>query len=88
MYNFTDQANCIGIDVNMFFTEEGSSTFPEENFLKRTCAACPVKTECLDYALHHAVLGWWGGTSELQRKRLRKQLNINPIPVIVERYTA
>ena len=88
MYNFTDQANCIGIDVNMFFTEEGSSTFPEENFLKRTCAACPVKIECLDYALHHSVLGWWGGTSEIQRRRLRKQFNINPIPVIVERYTA
>ena len=88
MYNFTDSANCIGIDVNMFFTEEGSGTFQEENFLKRTCAACLVKSECLDYALHHAVLGWWGGTSEIQRKRLRKQLNINPIPVIVERYTA
>jgi WhiB family redox-sensing transcriptional regulator len=88
VYNFTDQANCIGIDVNMFFTEDGSSTFQEENFLKRTCAACLVKSECLDYALHHAVLGWWGGTSEIQRKRLRKQLNINPIPVIVERYTA
>ena len=88
MYNFINQANCEGIDVNMFFTEEGSSTFPEENFLKRTCAACPAKTECLDYALKNAVLGWWGGTSEYQRKRLRKQLNIIPIPVIVERYTA
>lgn len=88
MYNFTDQANCIGIDVNMFFTEEGSGTFKEENLLKRTCDACLVKTECLDYALHHNVSGWWGGKSEWQRKRLRKQLNINPIPVIVERYTA
>ena len=85
MYNFSDQANCIGIDVDMFFTEEGSSTFQEENFLKRVCAACPVKSECLDYALNNAVLGWWGGTSEYQRKRLRKQLNITAIPVILER---
>ena len=88
MYNFTDQANCIGIDVNMFFTEGDSSTFQEENFLKRTCAACSVKSECLDYALNHSVQGWWGGTSEVQRKRLRKQLNIIPTPVIVERNTA
>lgn len=85
MYDFTTEANCIGIDVDMFFTEEGSSTFKEESFLKRTCAACPVKSECLDYALNHAVLGWWGGTSEGQRKRLRRQLNIIPEPVIVER---
>jgi WhiB family redox-sensing transcriptional regulator len=81
MYNFTDQANCIGIDVNMFFTQEGSSTFEEENFLKRTCNACPVKFECLDYALNHAVLGWWGGTSEAKRRRLRKQLKITAQPM-------
>lgn len=83
MYNFTDSANCVGIDVNMFFTEDGSSTFQEENFLKRTCAACPVKAECLDYALNHAVLGWWGGTSEYQRKQLRKKLNIVAEPLFL-----
>lgn len=85
MYQFTTEANCIGIDVDMFFTEEGSSTFQEENFLKRTCDGCTVKSECLDYALNHNVLGWWGGTSEGQRKRLRRQLNIIPEPIIVER---
>jgi WhiB family redox-sensing transcriptional regulator len=85
VYNFIIEANCIGIDVDMFFTEENSSTFKEENFLKRTCDACLVKSECLDYALNHAVLGWWGGTSEAQRKRLRRQLNIIPEPIIVER---
>jgi WhiB family redox-sensing transcriptional regulator len=84
MYQFTTEANCIGVDVDMFFTEEGSSTFPEENMLKRICGNCTVKAECLDYALRHTVLGWWGGTSEWQRKRLRKQLNIIPKPVLVE----
>ena len=83
MYNFTTEANCIGIDVNMFFTEDGSSTFIEENLLKRTCDACPVKSECLDYALNHAVLGWWGGTSEGQRKRLRQKLNITAEPLFL-----
>jgi hypothetical protein len=48
-------------------------------------ARMKVQRACLDYALNHSVLGWWGGTSELQRKRLRRQLNIIPIPVIVER---
>lgn len=84
MYNFSNQANCVGIDTEMFFTVEGSKTFAEENLLKQTCSNCVVKTECLDYALHHAVLGWWGGTSELQRKRLRRQLNITAEPVLIE----
>jgi WhiB family redox-sensing transcriptional regulator len=85
MYQFTTEANCIGIDVEMFFTEEGSATFKQENLLKRTCNACVVNSKCLEYALHHNVVGWWGGTSEGQRKRLRKQLNIIPKPIIVER---
>jgi predicted peroxiredoxin len=84
MYNFTTEANCVGIDVDMFFTVEGSRTFAEENLLKATCNNCTVKAACLDYALRHAVLGWWGGTSELQRKRLRKQLNITAVPVLIE----
>jgi len=67
----------------MFFTEDKSSTFGEENLLKRTCEACVVKSECLDYALNHAVLGWWGGTSELQRKRLRKKLSITAQPLFL-----
>jgi len=67
----------------MFFTEDGSSTFAEENLLKRTCEACPVKSKCLDYALNHAVLGWWGGTSEGQRKRLRQKLNITAEPLFL-----
>lgn len=85
MYTFTTEANCIGIDVNMFFTEEGSSTFMEESLLKRTCEPCTVKAQCLDYALHHNVQGWWGGTSETKRRVLRRELNIIAIPVIVER---
>lgn len=85
MYTFTTEANCIGIDVNMFFTEEDSSIYPEENLLERTCNSCVVKTQCLDYALHHNVQGWWGGTSEAKRRKLRQQLNIIAIPVIIER---
>lgn len=37
------------------------------------CAGCPVKTECLDFALdggdHHGV---FGGTSERERRSLRR----------------
>jgi WhiB family redox-sensing transcriptional regulator len=87
VYEFTDEANCIGIDVEMFFTPEGSNTFPNERLLKLTCSTCKVKSECLDYALNHAVMGWWAGTSEIKRKQMRRQLNIIPQPIIIERAT-
>jgi WhiB family transcriptional regulator, redox-sensing transcriptional regulator len=38
------------------------------------CAVCPVKDECLDFALRNPSLdGIWGGTSEEERRRIRRQ---------------
>lgn len=37
----------------------------------RICAACPVRTECLDFAIEHQEHGYWGGTSERERVRIR-----------------
>jgi hypothetical protein len=82
MYNFTTEANCIGVDTDMFFTGE-AKIYKEVGLLKQTCNNCVVKKECLDYALHHAVLGWWGGKSEKERIEMRRVLNIIPEPVLV-----
>src|SRR5258708_12783090 len=41
---------------------------------KAVCARCPVRRECLQYALAtHQVHGVWGGTSEEERQRLRSR---------------
>ena len=82
MYDFTIEANCNGLDTELFFTDE-SKVYSELPLLKRVCNNCVVKNECLDYALHHAVLGWWGGTSEKTRRELRQKLNITPEPVMI-----
>lgn len=40
---------------------------------KAICAGCPVRAECLDYALADVELrGTWGGTSPGERKALRR----------------
>lgn len=40
---------------------------------KRVCARCPVLEPCRQYALEHfPPFGVWGGTSVVERKRLRK----------------
>jgi WhiB family redox-sensing transcriptional regulator len=40
---------------------------------RRVCADCPVKTECLEYALANRIdHGVWGGTSERERRRILK----------------
>lgn len=83
MYSFTTEANCIGIDTEMFFVQEPSKVYQNIETLKNICNNCIVKQECLDYALHHNVLGWWGGTGEKTRNHIRKKLNIIPEPVLI-----
>jgi WhiB family transcriptional regulator, redox-sensing transcriptional regulator len=38
------------------------------------CRGCPVRTECLDYAIHRGEPGIWGGTTEGERRHLRREL--------------
>jgi WhiB family redox-sensing transcriptional regulator len=39
---------------------------------KAVCAACPVRIDCLGYALETGQdAGVWGGTSEKERREIR-----------------
>ena len=41
---------------------------------KEVCGQCPVHRDCLDYALEtNQDSGIWGGTSEEERRVLRRQ---------------
>jgi WhiB family redox-sensing transcriptional regulator len=60
-------ALCAQTDPDIFFPEKGGSTLSA----KQVCASCPVREECLDYALRmDERFGIWGGTSERQRRKL------------------
>ena len=61
------QAACRGHGPATFFPAPGES--PER--ARELCAGCPVRQECLDYALGDVTLdGWWAGTSSRQRAAL------------------
>ncbi|MFJ9810740.1 WhiB family transcriptional regulator [Streptomyces sp. NPDC101158] len=45
-----------------------------QNGAKALCSGCPVKAECLAYALDHRVEhGVWGGMTERERRALLKR---------------
>lgn len=73
--------NCRSVPSEAFFTIEGSSTYSDINMLRRICSNCEIKQQCLDYALKHEVMGYWGGTTEYERKGIRTKLNIIPQPL-------
>lgn len=60
-------ALCAETDPEAFFPEKGGST----REAKAICGDCPVRAECLDYALITLQrFGIWGGKSERERRRL------------------
>lgn len=78
---WTDTPSCAGTNTEMWFAEDSEPGYREASLLKRICAECPVKQQCLEYSLHHSVQGYWAGTTPRRRTELRKLLNIVPKPV-------
>ncbi len=65
-----DLANCLGVDPDLFFPERGAST----REAKEVCKGCVVREDCLEYALANGEkFGIWGGLSERERRRIRRQ---------------
>lgn len=68
-------AACLEVDPEIFFPEVGYSAGPA----KAVCAACLVESKCLAYALANRQLhGVWGGTTERERREIRKQQRSTP----------
>jgi WhiB family transcriptional regulator, redox-sensing transcriptional regulator len=53
-----------------YFIEE-LSQIAEQNLAKAACKVCPVREECLEYALKWEQYGLWGGLTPGQRRKIR-----------------
>jgi WhiB family redox-sensing transcriptional regulator len=76
--NWRDHAACSPLDPDLFFpvSTKGASLTDIEA-AKRVCRRCPVTTPCLRWALDLGhVSGIWGGTTEEERRALRRA----PVP--------
>ena len=64
------RAHCRGISPATFFPTDGAGF----EAARRICMDCPVRVECLEYALvNHIDQGAWGGTSERERRRILRR---------------
>ncbi len=68
------EAACRSVDSDLFFPL-GRTGAAEDQIAaaKGVCWQCPVREQCLHYAVAtHQQDGIWGGTSEEERRTLRK----------------
>jgi WhiB family redox-sensing transcriptional regulator len=69
-YAWMFHARCRGINPAEFFPSDGTGV----ETAQRVCAACPVTSECLEYALLNRIEhGVWGGASERERRRILRR---------------
>lgn len=66
------EALCVGQPLTIFFPESAESNLPA----KRICQECPVRIDCLDYAVATSQdFGIWAGTTSEERKKIRRMVN-------------
>ncbi len=46
---------------------------PVPSFIVQLCERCPLRQDCLDWAMRNDEYGFWGGTSRYQRLQLGRQ---------------
>jgi len=65
--SWEEQARCRQYDPEMFFAPRARA----ERKAKTICAKCPVKVDCLVFALQAKVeFGIWGGTNGKERRAM------------------
>jgi WhiB family transcriptional regulator, redox-sensing transcriptional regulator len=85
-WGWADSAACRGEDLNLFFGldgERGPERERRERKAKRICAGCPVRPDCLEYAVSRPEkYGTWGNLNEDERasERRRRLRNADPQP--------
>lgn len=73
MTDWRNEANCKNVPTDWFYELDG---LPMLETLTSICDDCPVKPECLDWAIEHETFGFFAGTTGDDRKQIRKEIGI------------
>ena len=69
---------CLSADPDLFFpiATGGPAATAQIMMAQRICAGCPVRQQCLDFAMRTGETnGIWGGTTPEERIRVRRRDN-------------
>lgn len=79
---FTGDEPCAQVGADFFSVDDSSNRYHNTKKLREICSGCEMREPCLEYALHVKVFGFWGGTTENERAKIRKSRGIKPLRVL------
>jgi WhiB family transcriptional regulator, redox-sensing transcriptional regulator len=76
--DWRNKASCRDTSPELFFPIGTTGLALDQiDAAKQVCDACPVTHQCLEFALAtNQEAGVWGGTTEDERRRLRKGIEV------------
>jgi WhiB family redox-sensing transcriptional regulator len=73
--SWVEQAKCKEADVKQFFPQREIGHNVSKT-VRKYCEVCPVKQQCLDFAMSQdEIPGIWGGVTRLQRRSFKSRWN-------------
>jgi WhiB family redox-sensing transcriptional regulator len=72
--DWQSQGACLNADPDVFFPISlAGASATQIRAARAICAGCRVRSACTDYAVEHSeIQGIWGGTTDDERKKLRR----------------
>ena len=74
-FDWMHSGACRGKDPSLWYPTRGESC----DEAKRICHECPVELACREYGIDNETIGVWGGLSERERKRLRRDVRLRGV---------
>jgi len=74
--NYTGDEPCTSIGYIMYFYEDSEYDKKHVNKMRKACHACPLVSECAEYAIHHERYGFWAGLTVRDRAAIRRKRGI------------
>lgn len=75
--DWMQNGNCRGQRPEIFVPTKDKDDKPTKyTEAHECCVDCPVKIECRDYAVETNQLGFWGDTTESDRRKIRRNRGV------------
>lgn len=72
--SFDGSQPCRSLDLALFFPEDRVEEMKAVRSIRSVCKTCTFQKACLEWAVQYSERGIWAGTTEEERRILRRRM--------------